>query len=226
MLAEMSTSSRLYEDSDNESMMNELSPTDGYFNRQSNHLQNILVPDPSQNTAESNKGIEAEEETREAQQEAEATSAQRRASQHTTQSPSFRRSFDPTFEDEPYTEHSSLISSAPPAYSAATSGSTYRPPVPAARRNSEVRSTGYNTMGQQEIFLPRGQPEDLGGRSYRAPGGSGEDGWAKRARSFFTVKYFVILIALLIGIGFITAAILSVADHGVCTTAISYNLVY
>ena len=215
----MPSNSGLYEDSDNESVMNELSPTDGYFNRRPSHLPDFLVPDPSQNTAESDKG-------REARKEAEDASALRITPQRTAQSASSRRSFNPTFEDGTYTEHSSLISSAPPAYSAATAGSTYQRPLPVDQRDIEVRGGGYNTMGRQEIFLPVGQPEDLGGRPYGAPDGSGADSWAKRARRFIKVKYFVILIAVLIGIGFITTAILNMVDHGVCTTAVSYNPAY
>lgn len=226
VLAEMPRNSGLYEDSDNESMMNELSPTDGYFNRRPSHPQDLLVADPSQSSADSEKGREVREETRRAHQETEATATPRREFQHPSQSTSSRRSLNPTSEDQLYTEHSSLISSAPPAYSAATAGSTYQTPLPGNRRDSEVGGSGYSTMGRQEIFLPIVQPEDLGGRSYGVPGGSDGDGWAKGARRFMKVKYFIILIALLIGAGFITAAILNVVDHGVCTTAVSYNQAY
>lgn len=219
MLVEMPTSSGLYEDSDHESMMSELSPTDGYFNPRSGHSQDPLVPDPSQNTVDSNKA-------REARREAEATAAPRRRLSHTTQPVPSMRSVDPTFGHESYTEHSHLLSTAPPAYSAATAGSTYRPPIPENRTNSDVGVSGYNTIGRQEIFLPTGRPEDLGGRSHESTGGSHERGWKQRARRFVELKYFVLLIALLVGIGFITVTILSMVVHSVRTNAILYNPAY
>ena len=207
----MQSSSGLYEDSDDESLTNELSPTDGYFNRRPVHPQDILVPDPSQDTAESDKA-------REAQQEAtQASATPRSPSRHTTPSTSSRPRLSPDFEDDTSTERTGLISSAPPAYSPSPANGTYQQPTVQSPTRSEPASRGYNTMGRQDIFLPAGEPEDLGGQS---PGGYSDPkqgDWKKRAQRFFKIKYFIVLLALLTTIWFLISTI-KMFNYNVCRT--------
>ena len=205
----MPSNTALHENSDDESLANELSPTDGYFNSRPSHPQDLLIPDPNQNTtADSDKA-------REARQESESSATSQRRSHRTTPSTTSGRRFDPTFEEETYTENSPLIPSAPPAYSAATAGNQPAPPVFHPSSNGEVTDNRYNTMGRQEIFLPTGEPEDLGGRSGGDYNGFSKNNWRKRVRGFIKIQYIFIIVALAIGAGFITSAILSLVDHHV-----------
>ena len=205
----MPSNSGLYEDSDTDSLANELSPTDGYFNRRPTHPQDVLVPDPSQdNTGNSDKA-------REARQESENSAASRRQSHLTTPSTSSGRRIDPAFEEETYTESSPLIPSAPPTYSAATAGRQFAPTVSHNPPGGNITDNGHNTMGRQEIFLPTGDPEDLGGRSDGYSDGFGKRDWRKQVRSLFKIEYLFICVVLAIGVGFITSAILGVVNHHV-----------
>ena len=210
----MQSNSGLYEDSDDESLTNELSPTDGYFNRRPAHPQQVLVPDPSQDTAEANKA-------REAQQESSQTSATpRRPSRHSAaSSTSPRPRLSPDFEDDTYTERSGLLSSAPPAYSPGPATNRYQPPTfqtPTSSTDSENRNRGYNTMGRQAIFLQSGEPEDLGGQPPRGYGDPHQGNWKERAQRFFKIKYLIVFAAILVTIWFVTSTIMNVEAKVCC----------
>ncbi|MCJ1254775.1 hypothetical protein MMC24_002591 [Lignoscripta atroalba] len=213
----MSSNSGLYEDSDWESISNELSPTDGYFNRRPSHPQDVLIPNPSQNPTETDKAREAREEGA-ASRGSEASAAQRNQSHYEAPLPSFGRRLDPAFEEDSTTEQTRLISAAPPAYSAATAGSSYQPPSSHNTTREHDRVDGYNTMGRQGAFLPNGAPEDLGGPP-PDDDSHGDDGWKQQSRRcirgcFASLgKFFLVLIALIIGIGFIANAIFGIHSH-------------
>ena len=215
----MPTESGLYEDSDNDSLSNDLSPTDGYFNQRPSHPQDVLVPDPSQDTGELSKAREAQEErnANHTNGTSETCEELRRQSQASTQSATSRRRLDIDTE-ESHTEFTPLIPSAPPAYSAATADSPYpsRSTAYASSGNGENRD--YSTMGRPEIFLPYGQPADLGGGSSLGAPGSEEQGWKKKLQSWLPKSfggYLVVLVALVIGIGFIADAITNIHNHHV-----------
>ena len=211
--AVMPSNSGLFEGLDDESLSNELSPTDGYFSQRPRHPQDVLVPDPSQNSAEANKAREARED-READTTSEVSVAVRRGSQATAHSTSSRRGFDTDFEDETQSEVTPLIPPAPPAYSAATADRQYSPP------KSDIRgSTGntayrqYNTMGRSPVFLPDGQPTDFGQVPLLSDTDHETPVWKRKARSYLPRNwrscaiFVVIAIALLIGGGFILSVI-------------------
>ena len=143
--------SGLYENSDAESLSDELSPTDGYFNSRQNNTPNILVHDPSQNM---DKAAEAQEE-REGRRTSESHSTHRRQSYHVPQSSIFSRRYDPEFEgEESHTEHTPLIpQSAPPTYSAATNGSSERPSVANEATGTAGVARDYSTIETVENLL-------------------------------------------------------------------------
>ena len=210
----------LYEDSDTESLSNELSPTDGYFNSRRNYPTNILVPDPS---LETDKAAEVREEN-EATRRSEASSAHRRQSQRTAWSSYSRPNVSPTQEEgEPHTEHSPLIpQSAPPAYSAATAGRSYQSIVPTNNSNHVGQAGLYNTIGGQGISSSSTEPEDMGGQPDSAHAQQRRvDKWKKRSRQCIhkSLKLmcmcFLVLVLLLIGVGFVTEAFTSVHHKGV-----------
>ncbi|MCJ1287521.1 hypothetical protein MMC26_006873 [Xylographa opegraphella] len=209
----------LYEESDDESLSNELSPTNGYFNQRPNHPQDVLVPDPSQNTAEANKAREAEQE-QEVNSALEGASALKRPSHSSTPSTSTRRRPDPDFEEDIHTEHSSLLPSAPPTYSAATAGYTYHPPRSSSYGSATSRNNSqYNTMHGREVFLSEGRPEDLGGAPLLGPSDRAEPVWRKRGRGCFpnnlrsVIKVLIGLAALVIAIGIIANMITGFGHH-------------
>ena len=216
----MPTGSGLYDDSDNDSLSNELGPTDGYFNQRPAHPQDVLVPDPSQGTDEPSKAREAQEE-----RNANSTNGtrgtsedSRRQSRATTWSATSRRRLDIDTE-ESQTELTPLIPSAPPAYSAATADSPYHPSRSATHASSgNGENIDYSTMGRPDIFLPYRQPADLGGGSSLGAPGSEEQGWKQKLQSWLPKSfggYLVVLVAFVLGIGFIVDAITNIHNHHV-----------
>ncbi|MCJ1397991.1 hypothetical protein MMC11_001187 [Xylographa trunciseda] len=205
----MPSGTGLYEDSDDESLSNELSPTNGYFNQRPNHPQDVLVPDPSQNTAEANKAREAEQE-QDANTAPGGTAASRGPSHFSTPSLSTRRRLDPHYEEDSHTYHSPLLPSAPPTYSAATAGNPSYPPRSSSYASAGTRNNSqYNTMGGREVFLSDGSPEDLGGSPLLGLSDREEPAWTKRGRGCFpkdlrsVIKILIGLAALAIAIGII-----------------------
>ncbi|MCJ1248598.1 hypothetical protein MMC30_005816 [Trapelia coarctata] len=212
----MASNSGLYEDSDDESWTNELSPTDGYFSQRPSHPQDVLVPDPLQNSADANKAREAREE-READATSEASATLRSESQATHNSSSSRRRLDPDFEDETTTEHTQLIPSAPPAYSAASADRQYSPPESNTRGSAgNAPNRAYNTMRRSPIFLSDGHPTDFGEVPLLSDTDHRGPAWKRRARSCLPrtwrscAIFTVIFIALLIGVGFIASVLSNV----------------
>ena len=210
-----------HEDSDDESLSNELSPTNGYFNQRPNHPQEVLVPDPSQNTAEANKAREAERE-QDANNTSEDPTTPRRPSQFSTPSVSTRRRLDPDFEEDTRTEHSPLLPSAPPTYSAATAGDAYHPPRSSSCAGVATRNNRqYNAMNGREVFLSQGEPEDLGGSPLLGLSDREEPAWKKRGRGCFptnlrsVIKVLIGLAALAIAIGIITNMVAVLGHHDV-----------
>ncbi|MCJ1382572.1 hypothetical protein MMC17_005685 [Xylographa soralifera] len=214
----MPSGTGLYEDSDDESLSNELSPTNGYFNQRPNHPQDVLVPDPSQNTAEANKAREAEQEQG-TNSAPENTIAPRRPSHFSTPSISTRRRLDPDFEEDFHTEHSPLIPSGPPTYSAATAGHSYPSPRSNSYASAGARNNRqYNTMDGREVFLYERPPEDLGGAPLIGLTDREEPAWKKRGRGYFpkdlrsVIKVLIGLAALAVAIGII-ANMVTVSGH-------------
>lgn len=213
----MASNSGLYEDSDDESWTDELSPTDGYFAQRPSHPQDVLVPDALQNSADANKASEAREE-RETSAASEASATLRRESQATPHSASSRRRLDPDFEDETTTEVTQLVPSAPPAYSVATAGRHYNyPPESNTRgRAGTTPNRGYYTMGRSPIFLPDGHPTDFGETPLLSDIDHEIPAWKRRARSCLPRSwrscaiFTVIFVALLIGVGFIASVLSSI----------------
>ena len=220
----MPTQSGLYEDSDNDSqtdsLSDELSPTDGYFNQRPGHPQDVLVPDPSQGIGENSKAREAQEERNANSTDGTSVTTEnlRRQTQTTTRSATSRRRLDIDTE-ESQTELTPLIPSAPPAYSAATAASSYHPSrftPPASSGNGE--NIDYSTMRRPEIFLPYRQPTDLGGGSSLGAPEFDKQGWREKLQSWLPKSfggYLVVFVALVLGIGFIADAITSIHNHRV-----------
>jgi len=207
------SSNALYGVSDDESWSNELSPTDGYFNQRTNHPQDVLVPDPWQNSAQTNKIREAQEES-DANATSEASANLRGQSQATHHSTSSRRRRDPDFEDETQTDISPLIPSAPPAYAAPTADRRYNSSESYTQGSAgNAANRRYHTMGRSPIFLPDGHPTDFGAVPLLADTDHEGPAWKRRARSCLPQSrrscaiFTVIFIALLIGVGFILSAI-------------------
>lgn len=206
------SSNALYEVSDDESWSNELGPTDGYFSQRTSHPQDVLVPDPSQNSDPTNKAREAHQES-EANATSEAGATLRRQSQATHHSTPSRGRLHPDFEDGNHTDISPLIPSAPPAYSAAPADRQYHSPGSYAQGSAgNTASRRYHTMGQSPIFLPDGHPIDFGEVPLLADTDHEGPAWKRRARSCLPQSRrscaisTVIFIALLIGVGFILSA--------------------
>ena len=218
----MPSGTGLYEDSDDESLSNELSPTNGYFNQRPNHPRDVLIPDPSQNRAEANKVREAEQE-RDASAVAEENTAPRRTPHFSTSSTSTRRRLDPEFEEDTHTEQSPLLPSAPPTYSAATAGNPYYPPRSSSYTNAIRRDNSqYNTMSTREVFLSNGPPEDLGGTPLLGLPDREEPAWKRKGRGYLprdlrsVIKFLIVLAALALGITFIAKMVTGLGHHNVC----------
>lgn len=207
------SSNALYEVSDDESWSNELSPTDGYFSQRTSHPQDMLVPDPSQNSDPTNKAREAHQES-EANATSEARATLRRQSQATHHSTPSRGRLDPGFEDGNHTDLSPLIPLAPPAYSAAPADCQYNSPQSYAQGRAGIAANRrYHTMGRSPIFLPDGHPIDFGEVPLLADTDHEGPAWKRRARSCLPQSRrscaiaTVIFIALLTGVGFFLTAL-------------------
>ena len=205
----MASTSGLYDDSDSESLSNALSPTDGYFNERHSQPQDVHIPNPSQST-QADKEREAREESEASRSQgpsSDSWAVSRPTSNHSTFSPPptpARRRVDPVFEDNIQSERTPLLPAAPPAYSPPTPSSPYQH----TRSASQGSAGGYSTMGRHELFMPYGEPEDLGGETLLG-GPPRRDGWRQRSGDWLKentnkiAKYVLILLALSIGIGFI-----------------------
>ena len=223
----MPSSTGLYDNSDNNSLSDELSPTDGYFNGR-DHPQDVLIPDPSQASSESDKAREAREDA-ETSRASDASAARRRdSSQHSPRSIPSRGRFNPVFEDEAHTETTPLLRPAPPAYSPPASGSTFGTPGYRSSASGNDNRSSIHNMGRPQIFLPNDGPQDLGGDPllggrWRRDG----EGWMSQWWKWITniiragTKYIVIAIALVIGIGFILSAVRPIWNHNV-SISLSY----
>ena len=217
----MPSNTGLYGDSDSDSISDELSPTDGYFNGR-DHPQDVLIPDPSQASSESDKAREAREDA-ETSRASDASAAPRRdSSQHNPRSIPSRGRFNPVFEDEAHTETTPLLRPAPPAYSPPASGSTFGTPGSRSSASGNDNRSSIHNMGRPQIFLPNDGPQDLGGDplldgNWRRD----NEGWMSQWWKWITnviragTKYIVIAIALVIGIGFILSAVRPIWNHNV-----------
>ena len=216
----MASSTGLYDDSDRESMSNALSPTDGYFNERHSQPQDVLVPDPSQ-SARADKEREVREEIEASRAQERSSEPSRAVPQHTRNHSAFsppttpsRRHLDLGFEEDSHNEASPLLHSAPPAYSPPTS----RSPHQHSRSGSQASAGGYNTMGRPELFPSRSEPEDLGGQSLLASAPR-QDGWLDRIGDWVhgntnkIAKYVLIILALILGIGFIVDALVNMMSY-------------
>ena len=180
------------------------------------------MPDPSQNTAEGNKAREAEQEqdTKSAPQD---TTVPSRPSHFSTPSTSTRRRLDPDFEEDIRTEHSPLLPSAPPTYSAAIAGYAYHPPRSSSYANATAGNNNqYNTMNGREVFSSDGPPEDLGGSPLLGPFHREEPAWKKRGRGCCpnnlrsVIKVLIGLAGLVVAVGLIANMVTVLGHHNVC----------
>ncbi|KAI9744945.1 MAG: hypothetical protein M1818_001872 [Claussenomyces sp. TS43310] len=216
------------DDSDGESFSDELSPTDGYFTGH-DRPQDLMVLDPSlqEETAES--------KAQEARQEADANSrtlpAQPVPSSFLSTAP-YSYDFQPVASaanppssapsstsgsltnsfrrDELYTEHSSLLNSAPPpAYSAAASqGSAFQSEHP--NRNYQTISI-YDVEGGR---LSHREPESMGQAiDFDSP----QPAWRPTARILWTRSFvrnmLLVLLMVGMGVGFLVTGIKSGQSH-------------
>ena len=215
----MPSSSGLYDDSDGESGANILSPTDGYFNGRPAPSSDPLVRDPQQEERDAQEESDKAREAREAREASEnsASAQARRQPQEIVRSPVSRR-FLPDWEEERQTENSPLIpppsrSPAPPAYEDATAGSSSPHAQPSNNRPATSERNNYNTIGRGPIFLPDGQPEDLGGES---PRDNSEQPFRKRWSDWpwerFRPKHLVLMAATICVLAFIISAIMRIVS--------------
>ena len=173
----MPDNASLYDDdSDHESVRNELSPTDGYFNERHTQPQDVLVPDPSQSNSSNDKEREAREQLAASRAETSHTQAPESSrQQHISQSPVHSPLASPTqahlssSSSPGATESTPLLPSAPPAYS---------PPAPDSPYHARNNSTN---MGRPETFFPNRDPEDLGGEQPLLGGDPRRRPWRQRA---------------------------------------------
>ena len=219
----MPSSSGLYDDSDGESEANILSPTDGYFNGRPAPSSDPLVRDPQQEERNAQEESDKAREAREAREQSESSAAgaqARREPQEIVRSPVTRR-FLPDWEHERDSENTPLIppsrSPAPPAYEDATAGR----PSPAARpptggsANSERNN--YNTIERGPIFLPDGEPEDLGGESPQDDSKkSFWKRWSEWPWEHFRPKHLVLMAAIICSLVFIISAVMRIVTAVVC----------
>ena len=214
----MPSNTGLYNDSDDDSLSNELGPSDGYFNQRAPHPQQVLVPDPSLE-AEGDKAREAQQEE-EAQRQSEASPPRRRDSQY-VQSPPPRRTFNSAYEGDQTSEQTPLLPTAPPAYSDATAGTSYRPPASSNPVESGNRrpSGGYDTIRPSEAFPHHSEPQHLRDSQAQSQDSPNKHERMQRSRRYVrrccgaTAKFVLVAVAIAIGVGFIVNAITSI--HGV-----------
>ncbi|MCJ1478262.1 hypothetical protein MMC13_006939 [Lambiella insularis] len=185
----MPSDTGLYEDSYDEPLANELSPTDGYFNQRPNHPQDILVPNPTQEFSEADKAREARQDHQSVEPAAASRSQSQLATPPTpTRFVSSRRRVDPVFEEDTGTETTPLLPPAPPTYFAATAGSSYDLPRSGSQSGSgNINERQYRTMNRRDIFLPDGEPTDLSGGRVPLSARQPEPEW-KRERPWLLRK--------------------------------------
>ncbi|KAL9045435.1 MAG: hypothetical protein Q9214_001516 [Letrouitia sp. 1 TL-2023] len=166
------------------------SPVDGFFNSQPSPT--VMVEDPSLKDTDADRSL------------------------HHSSRSSPRQRNEPFYEEERPSESSLLLPSAPPTYSAATAGSSGRTPPGSScsDQGSPYSDTDYHVKGRPEIFPPHAELLDLG--SSREPSMPKKDGWRRKLRKDFS-RYdrrlgrpAVILMAVLLGIGFVTHACSSI----------------
>ncbi len=214
------------DDADADNLTDELSPTDGYFNQRPPHPQDVLIPDPSQqSSAAADKAREAREDGRGAGREGEAASErameedgrvrerevaqQHRRTSHTIPSPSTGL-YESTHDVEQYSEHSPLLLSAPPAYSTVPAGSG-NPGNNSGSEGRSIDSGGYSmtaATGHLGLYRQYDEPQSMG-----VPVNPDIEahGWRRRSRRCMvgrcSLKYLVKLLFLVglvaVGIGFI-----------------------
>lgn len=177
LVLEMPYSDNLYSadvESDAESFSDELSPTDGYFNRR-DIPREILVPDPSQSSNSSDDKDElARQEARQNSEVASRTTgsptlsnmypslpdASAATSVRTPSSPVSNTPSSPVSSrrtDDLYSESTPLMHAPPPAYSAS-------PTLPLAPVFPDPRNYSTFAPHQLEQGLPsRQEPESMGG---------------------------------------------------------------
>ena len=219
----MASQSGQYDDSDHESLSNELSPTDGYFNERHTQPQRMMVLDPSQHNART-------ENERDARDKAHATSsshhygpeASRLPSRHSRalsevspRSMPTRGSLDPEFDEEAQNEGTPLLPPAPLAYSPPDSDSPFR----TSRTFGWPTRSEYSTMGGSRPFLLNRAPEDLGGREPLLGGPPRDNRWRNRTWEWLCentnriAKGLLIFLALAMGVVFIVNVALSIKTH-------------
>ena len=214
----MPSSSGLYDDSsDGESEANILSPTDGYFNGRPPPSSDPFVRDPQQEERNAQEESDKAREAREAREESESSAAEaqaRREPQEIVRSPVSRR-FLPDWEPDRDTENTPLIppprSSAPPAYEDATAERTSPASRPPTSPSANDEHHNYNTIERGPIFLPDGEPEDLGGESPRD--NSKKPFWRRWSEwpwEHFRPKHLVLMAAVGWSLVFIISAVVRI----------------
>ncbi|MCJ1307208.1 hypothetical protein MMC25_000854 [Agyrium rufum] len=229
----------LYEDSDDDSVSNVFSPTDGYFNGRPPPSHDPVVEDPSQPTPPSAAAAKAREAEEEAHENTEAAAIRRRPQDIVARTPSSQRRFfpdDPEDEnDHEPTESSPLISQAPPDYSTAVSlGAAHSRTNTNTNTNTNTSSDSargtsietpasptslsqhnYGSINDRPAFSSNIPPQNL--RDGRNPNDH------EQRRSCYSCLWFCIHIPVkigrvimftvlfLIGTAFIMAAIMSIA---------------
>jgi hypothetical protein len=219
----MPPNSGQYDDeSDNESISNALSPSDGYFNEAHTHPGDVLIPDPSRGNSSLDKEREAREELASNRSEGQPAATGSRPPQPQAQSPRQSPATSPTRQGlssttQAATETTPLIPAAPPAYSPPTPGSPYHQHI---RNISEVSTGTYHSMGQPSRFFPERSPENLGGQDQLLLGQDGDrKSWWKKVSFWLEYsseklfKYIILIVALLIGIGFICDLIIGIKSQ-------------
>lgn len=215
----MASSSSLYDNSDSESLSNELSPTDGYFNERHTQPQGMMVPDPSQRNAGVDKEREAHNEAHasprshsRAEVSWHSSGHSRTLSEVSPRSMPTRLPLDPGFDEEAQNSRTPLLPSSPPAYSPPTSNTPY------GTSRSFGRSTGptRSALDVFHPFLSSRAPEDLGGRQPLLGGPPRDDGWRNRNWDWLCentnriAKGLLIFLAIAVGVGFIVDVALGV----------------
>jgi hypothetical protein len=185
----MTTSDNLYsaEESDGESFSEELSPSDGYFNRgeRGDRRPDVMVPDPSMDDKKvedktliptphpqastggtSRSSLYPMLQTPSSQPYASPPSSENNSSSPTGYTPASRMS---SRRHPSFSEHTPLMNIPPPAYSESpvpsSSGNASQPQTPHSPTHSRNDST-YSTFPEHILergFQPLHEPESMGG---------------------------------------------------------------
>lgn len=189
---EMTTSDNLYsaEDSDGESFSEELSPSDGYFNRGDrgelgDRRPNVMVPDPSMDDKKvedktliptphpqastggtSRSSLYPMLQTASSRPYASPPSSENNSSSPTAYTPTSRMS---SRRHPSFSEHTPLMNIPPPAYSeslvpssSSNASQIQTPRSPTHTRNDSTYST-FPDHHLEQGFLPPREPESMGG---------------------------------------------------------------